>query len=138
MKLDSFCEKVCAVKGILKSAELFPCRLPALLTIAALALLALVRAQFVVCPFRALTGMGCPACGLTRSVSSFFQLEFVKSFVYHPLGSFVALFLLMIALTNRMDFYRALSGRHFAPMKFALRTQVVVGIFLGVWFLRML
>lgn len=125
------------MQGLLKSVKLFPCRLPALLTIAALTLLALERVQLVICPFQALTGMDCPACGLTRSVSSFFHLEFTKSFAYHPLGSFVALFLLMIAFTNRMDFYRALSGRYFAPIRFAFRMQVVVGIFLVVWFLRM-
>jgi hypothetical protein len=48
------------------------------------------------CWFQAATGLPCPGCGLTRSVSSIAHLHVGESFSYHPFGPLVlalALFL---------------------------------------------
>jgi hypothetical protein len=37
------------------------------------------------CPFRYLTGLPCPGCGLTRGLSSLLQLQFAHAYDYHPL-----------------------------------------------------
>ena len=37
------------------------------------------------CPIRALTGVSCPGCGMTRAVISLFRLDFKAAWYYHPL-----------------------------------------------------
>jgi|SRR6185436_15759928 len=41
---------------------------------------------FILCWFKAATGLPCPGCGLTRSLSCGIQGMFVESFHYHPMG----------------------------------------------------
>ena len=38
------------------------------------------------CPFLNISGIPCPFCGLTRSLSSFLRGEILESFSYHPFG----------------------------------------------------
>ena len=47
----------------------------------------LLRDSPVICPFRRLTGLPCPACGLTRSWQAAAHLEPAESLGYHPLGA---------------------------------------------------
>ena len=49
------------------------------------ACLALCVVLFYRCPFRLLTGIDCPGCGLTRAFLSAFRLDFRAAFRYHPL-----------------------------------------------------
>lgn len=48
------------------------------------------------CPFKLITGVPCPGCGMTRSFISFVTLNFKDSFYYHalliPTGMFAILF----------------------------------------------
>jgi len=50
------------------------------------------------CWFRSLTGINCPACGLSRAFLSLFRGRFVQAFLYNPfmllfsLGMFLQLF----------------------------------------------
>lgn len=39
-----------------------------------------------ICPFRHLTGLPCPLCGMTRSLLCFFQGDWHASLLWHPLG----------------------------------------------------
>ncbi|MCJ7826630.1 MAG: DUF2752 domain-containing protein [Demequinaceae bacterium] len=52
----------------------------------------------VTCPFRLLTGLPCPACGLTRSCIAAFHLDFDRSLSLHPLGPAVAVAVVMLAV----------------------------------------
>jgi hypothetical protein len=45
-----------------------------------------VRGSPVICPFRRVTGLPCPACGLTRSWQAAAHFHLVDSLGYHPLG----------------------------------------------------
>ncbi|WP_242939713.1 DUF2752 domain-containing protein [[Clostridium] polysaccharolyticum] len=47
------------------------------------------RFQFP-CLFYRLTGYYCPGCGGTRAVKAFLSGDFIKSFLYHPLVSYLA------------------------------------------------
>lgn len=40
----------------------------------------------VFCPFRGLTGLSCPGCGMTRSCTHFMHGDFWSSIEYHPMG----------------------------------------------------
>jgi Protein of unknown function (DUF2752) len=46
-----------------------------------------VRGSLVICPFRRVTGLPCPACGLSRSWQSAAHLRLRDSLDYHPLGA---------------------------------------------------
>lgn len=44
---------------------------------------------WIFCPFLALTGIDCPGCGMTRSVTSFVRGDFAAAFHYHAGGPFL-------------------------------------------------
>lgn len=48
-----------------------------------------------ICPFRNLTNLPCPLCGLTRSALSFFQGDFHASLLWHPLGPLLGIGLIL-------------------------------------------
>ncbi|WP_255323803.1 DUF2752 domain-containing protein [Capnocytophaga stomatis] len=50
-----------------------------------------------------ITDIPCPSCGTTRSVVSFFEGNFVKSFYLNPLGILASLFLLIAPLVLLYD-----------------------------------
>ena len=62
---------------------------------------ALLRGSPVTCPFRRVTGLPCPACGLTRSWQAAAHLRLGDSLGYHPLGAATFLGAVAIALDER-------------------------------------
>jgi hypothetical protein len=44
---------------------------------------------FVLCPFRALTGLPCPGCGMTRAFCAIGHGDFAGAFGFNPLAPFV-------------------------------------------------
>ncbi len=57
-----------------------------------------LRDSPVICPFRRVIGLPCPACGLTRSWQAAAHLRIGDSLGYHPLGAATLLAGLAIAL----------------------------------------
>lgn len=53
-------------------------------------------AGFSVCPFRNITGLPCPGCGITRSVCFALSGSFAESFAMNPLGLAVVLVLFVL------------------------------------------
>ena len=54
------------------------------------------------CGLYILTKLPCPACGLTRSVTSISHMKFAKAFYYHPFGFIFYIIFLFLALYNFM------------------------------------
>jgi len=52
-----------------------------------------------ICPFRHLTGLPCPLCGMTRSLLCFFQGDWHASLLWHPLGPLVGIGVVVWFLT---------------------------------------
>jgi len=50
------------------------------------------------CPFKLLTGLPCPGCGITKSIVFFYQGDIYKSLYYHILGPVVVLFSILLIL----------------------------------------
>ena len=53
------------------------------------------------CPFKALTGIPCPGCGMTRAVLFACKGDFRKAFHYHPLW-IIAVPLVLVEILNEM------------------------------------
>ena len=70
-----------------------------------------------VCLFRAMSGLPCPGCGLTRALSSLIQGNPAAAFDYHPFAFIVLPLFLMLAAHNFFPLpvrqrLQAFCGRH--------------------------
>ncbi|MCH7877701.1 MAG: DUF2752 domain-containing protein [candidate division Zixibacteria bacterium] len=88
------------------------------------------------CPLSNLSGLDCPACGLTRSVSSLLHLDFSRSLSYHPLGTLALFGLLLIASPLRCA-EKVNESKRFSSF-YSYRWQIVVTLFVIVWAFRLL
>ena len=60
--------------------------IPAVVAVAVLAVLAvLLVTDHYMCPFKFITGIPCPGCGMTRACLAVAKGDFPASFYYHPL-----------------------------------------------------
>ena len=123
--------------NILVFPEQIRFRVPALVALVIVVFLPSEEMGVLLCPFSFLFDLPCPACGLTRSMSSLLHLELGKSFFFHPLGGLVVLFLVTCLFTNRPDrlVWRVHLNERFQIPVFTLRNVVV--LFLAVWCQRM-
>jgi hypothetical protein len=61
---------------------------------------AVVRDSPVICPFRRVTGLACPACGLTRSWQAAAHLRLTESLGDHPFGAATVVGAIVVALDS--------------------------------------
>lgn len=111
-------------------------RVTALLILVVLALLPSDGLGFSACLFNRIFGIPCPACGLTRSLSSLLNFEWSKSIAYHPLGGLVLFLLFLLLLTNRPDYLKMKLGRTEKAGKIIFSFPFLMGLFLIVWIIR--
>jgi len=109
-------------------------RLPSFLAIMVLMILPARGIGISTCIFLNLTGIPCPLCGLTRSMSSFLDFKIVDSFAYHPLGAVILIFLVICLVTNQPDYLktRIKIGHVFFSARFLFL------IFTVTWILRLI
>lgn len=111
-------------------------RLPSLLAILVILAMQPDGIGFSVCLFQNLFGLPCPACGLTRSMASILHFEWVKSFLYHPLGGIVLAYLTLCLVSNQPDYLKSkLAARHKIWQRI-ISAQFLILLFLGVWIAR--
>jgi hypothetical protein len=59
------------------------------------------------CPFKVLTGLPCPGCGLTRSSVTLLHGDLGTSLYFHPLGLPLVLMLVTLALVDGWAWWRS-------------------------------
>ena len=86
------------------------------------------------CPLKALTGLPCATCGLSRCVLALAQGEFRAAFHWHP----VAVVLLGLSpLAASWDLWRAWRGQAYPALPDSLVARLAVaGLLLGTWILQ--
>lgn len=84
----------------------------------------------ILCPFRLLTGIPCPACGLTRSWVHLAHGDLATSLSSHPVGP--ALMALTMLAAVAASAY-AVTGRWLVRPRLLLGALVVLGIATGVF-----
>lgn len=109
-------------------------RLVSLATIAVLACLPSDGLTSGLCPLFQLTGIPCPFCGLTRSISSGLHGELGRSIAYHPLGIAVLVYLVAIAWSGKMMLKIGRLNINLTSNKVQL---VTLGVFFVTWIVRL-
>jgi hypothetical protein len=68
------------------------------------------------CPFKVLTGLPCPGCGMTRSVVTLMHGDLATSVYFHPLGIAMVVLAASLALVDAWAWSRsARAGRRRLP-----------------------
>jgi len=88
-----------------------------------------------ICPFRHLTGLPCPLCGMTRSVLCFFQGNWRASLLWHPLGPLVGIGIIMGFLALMIPGIRVNNLAAKLPQR--LCGVLIFALFISCWALRL-
>jgi hypothetical protein len=92
----------------------------------------------LLCPFRLLTGLPCPGCGMARSVVALAHGDLQGSLFYHPLGFVVVAVGVMLVAADSMHFLRRRrAGAVQSSGAVALLDGLAVVALLGVWAVRL-
>jgi hypothetical protein len=93
-----------------------------------------VRELLPVCPLKAMTGLPCATCGLTRCVQALAQSNWLEAFHWHPVA---VLLLGLVPFVIFWDLKRAWKAAPYPdlPDSLALRLTLI-GIFLATWILQ--
>ena len=59
------------------------------------------------CPFKVVTGLPCPGCGLTRSAVAFLHGDISTSAYYHPLGAVIVIAAVVVGLVDAWAWWRS-------------------------------
>jgi hypothetical protein len=81
--------------------------IPAALLVGACIPVAWVTSGPSFCPFKVLTGLPCPGCGLTRSTVTLLHGDLSASLYFHPLGVPLVLLLVTMALVDGWVWWRS-------------------------------
>jgi hypothetical protein len=88
-----------------------------------------------VCLIKSVTGLPCPSCGITRSLTELVEGNIFASLYTNPLGVFIAILLIVLPLWVVADYFRESDSffRHYILMEHALSRNawvVVTAVFL--------
>ncbi len=90
------------------------------------------KMSFLPCVFKSWTGLNCPACGLTHSISAMTRLHWREAIHYHLFGPFLLVSALGLLLLGAGEIY---AGRRFLlPLKTAWKAGILGGL-LSAWLL---
>jgi hypothetical protein len=79
-------------------------RVLALLAILVLLFIPTNGFEIIICPMQHFFSIPCPACGMTRSMSSLLEFEIWRSFHFHPLGFLVTTAIILSLVVNHTNF----------------------------------
>lgn len=60
--------------------------------------------HLLTCPFKSMTGIDCPGCGMQRSIIKLLEGDIVQSVSFHPAGASTLLMIVLLALHAKFDF----------------------------------
>ena len=99
-----------------------------------LALIAVYGPVHIPCLFSTVTGIQCPACGMTRSVASIARGDLEASLAYHPLGIFLASIAIFSALTpSRVLAAELMITQAWRSLPLMTRFLIGIGCVLVAW-----
>ncbi len=96
-----------------------------------------------ICPFRLVTGIPCPGCGMTRAVLAACRGDMTAAFAYHPLFPLLPLVALLLLCAvapggvRRVTACLHIDERRFRQIETVIAAVLTV-LFLGVYVIRLL
>lgn len=87
---------------------------------------------FYHCPFKVLTGLDCPGCGLTRAFRAALHFDFVAAFQYHPL------FWLLGAEAIYYLFFKSILHKQFSNKVELTIACITIVLLLAVWLYKII
>ena len=121
---------------LLKTGQ-FKFRLPAIAGLVVLFLLPSDGLNITICWFKMLFGLPCPACGLTRGMSSLLHFEFYKSFLYHPLSVLVLAYLFILAISNQTDYLKKAVQHLSDKYTYLFSFKFIAILFICLWIFKL-
>ncbi|TDD99577.1 DUF2752 domain-containing protein [Flavobacterium cellulosilyticum] len=89
------------------------------------------------CPFKMLTGLPCPGCGITKSMVYFYEGDILKSVYYHILGPLVIAFCIVTIVVLSTELIT--KKEYFNKWLFNKKLAYGLGIFLATYhFIRII
>jgi hypothetical protein len=99
--------------------------------------------QLPACPFHTVTGIGCPSCGVTRSVLSISAFDFSAAWHYNPLGFPAMLLMLSVPPLIAFDLVKKENYfyRYYCSMESFLKRRkwfsaILVSVLLINWYFQ--
>ncbi|MFN8635714.1 MAG: DUF2752 domain-containing protein [Chloroflexota bacterium] len=97
------------------------------------------------CPFKVLTGLPCPGCGLTRGTVALLHGDLATSFHFHPLALPLVLAMVAVALADAWVWRQSATGGRTGPshawvMERVMQSSapwVAIGVLALVWVVRL-
>lgn len=83
-----------------------------------------------ICPFKVITGIPCPGCGMTRALAAAMRGQFERAFDFHPLFPLVPVLLAGVGVYS-------LSTKPSARKAAVVTLFTVAGLFIIVWIYRL-
>ena len=92
----------------------------------------------VICPFRLLFGIPCPACGTTRSICAITEGRFADAIALNPLGYLVITFAIFWALKIKtLSLFNQRLNSRFAQLTTTLQATLLLSIYAVAWIINL-
>ena len=85
------------------------------------------------CPFKMMTGLPCPGCGITKSIICFYKGDIIKSLHYHIFGPLVVFFCVAVIIILIIELFTG--ERYFRKIFYSQKIAYTGAIFLGLYHL---
>ena len=80
--------------------------------------------HLLTCPFKSMTGIDCPGCGMQRSVIKLLEGDVAQSIAFHPAGATTLLMILLLILHSKFEFKH---GAKTLTILFILNIALIIG-----------
>jgi hypothetical protein len=92
-----------------------------------------IKSNQSLCPFKLLSGLPCPGCGITKSLVYIYKGDLLQSLSYHLFGPASFVFCLMIILLFTIEIIN--QKEYFKDWFYSKKLTIVLGISLGSYHL---
>ncbi len=90
-----------------------------------------IKTNQSLCPFKLLSGLPCPGCGITKSLVYIYKGDLLQSLSYHLFGPATFVFCLMIILLFTIEIIS--KKEYFKDWFYSKKLAIVLGILLGTY-----
>ncbi len=87
------------------------------------------------CPFRLITGLKCPGCGITHMIVALFRFDFKNAFLANPLLFTMLPFAAVIYISNKVHYVRTGIKKRYSKRERIIE-YILLSLVLIFWIIR--